>query len=302
MLREKITNHTKDKDPELSLLLDEDFDPQAPTLVVDLDNTLFGAMQALEQELPWYFIEGQTKYVFQECWEPSLAKEALSLFHDPDVLRAMPVIPEVEDMIAAMMKERHSQILIVSKTKSMNMELRYELVKRVERIAPYVKGIVVWQKQHPLRELRKEINIKSIIDDNPANLKLGQEEDIFTIKVSYPYNEDVAADLSVYPSSVFTRYRTAEKFERIEEFKESRLGARERYGVTSRDFLKDLQSLCQAHGFQGGITLGIENEDKVLGPVETWGRGDLLYTETLTVRMTRINRVELSAVQQEEEN
>ena len=291
MLAEKIMDFGQENDTGLAVMLDNDISTEARTLVVDLDNTLFGAMQALEEELDWYFIEGQTRYVFDECWEPTLAKEALSLFHDESVLKNMPFIPEVENMIAAMMVERHDQILLVSKTRPENMELRYRLAMQNSRLAPYIKGIVVWQRENPISFLKEHMNIKSMIDDNPTNLEAGRLADIFTIKVAYPYNEGFIADMSVYPSSVFTRYRTVAKQEMIEGFQETRLAMREQCNITSSDFLDDLKSLCEMYGFEGNISI---SANELADDEMNWGRGDLLYREGLSVKMDRINRTSLA--------
>lgn len=296
-----MTEYREEHDSQVAFKFEKDFDPEARTMVVDLDNTLFGAMQTLEQELPWYFIEGQTKYVFQECWDTPLAEIALGLFHSGDVLRKMPFIPEVEDMIAAMMKERHEQILIVSKTRPLNMDLRYTMALKNERLAPFIKGIVVWEKENPVKYLKDHVNIKSIIDDNPANLEAAKEVGLFTIKVSYIYNADFIADMSVYPQSVFTRYRTPEKEQMIQSFKESTLGTREQYDITTSDFIADLQKVCETYGFEGSIGIGVSNDGNVPDDVLTWGRGNMLYTETLNVQMTRPNRKSLSTVSQGKE-
>lgn len=166
------------------------FRPYKETIILDLDNTLFAAMKALENELDWYTTEGQTHYLYHECWTKPQADRALELYHRPDVLRKMEFIPEVIDYLEQIIEcNDNVQILIVTKTKSVNAWDRFYQAVQLPKVGPYIVGILAWQKEYPIEELQ---NLKGkyvlALDDNPYNWDLLLEQDINVMPILYRYN------------------------------------------------------------------------------------------------------------------
>lgn len=178
------------------------FRPYKDTIILDLDNTLFAAMKALENELGWYTTEGQTHYLYHECWTKPQADRALDLYHRSDVLRKMEFIPEVIDYLKQEIKKNEDiQILIVTKTKEINAWDRYYQASQLPKIGRHIVGILAWQEEYPIEELQ---NLKGryilALDDNPYNWDLLIENQIHVMPILYRYN------LERYKSGVNTEF------------------------------------------------------------------------------------------------
>ena len=166
------------------------FRPYKDTIILDLDNTLFAAMKALENELGWYTTEGQTHYLYHKCWTKPQADRALDLYHRSDVLRKMEFIPEVVDYLKQEIKKNEDiQILIVTKTKEINAWDRYYQASQLPKIGRHIVGILAWQEEYPIEELQ---NLKGryilALDDNPYNWDLLIENQIHVMPILYRYN------------------------------------------------------------------------------------------------------------------
>ena len=166
------------------------FRPYKDTIILDLDNTLFAAMKALENELDWYTTEGQTHYLYHECWTKPQADRALDLYHRSDVLRKMEFIPEVVDYLKQEIKNNDNiQILIVTKTKEINAWDRFYQASQLPKIGQHIVGILAWQEEYPIEELQ---NLKGryilALDDNPYNWDLLIENQIHVMPILYRYN------------------------------------------------------------------------------------------------------------------
>ena len=166
------------------------FRPYKDTIILDLDNTLFAAMKALENELDWYTTEGQTDYLYHECWTKPQADRALELYHRSDVLRKMEFVPEVVDYLGQIIEYNdNTQILIVTKTKSMNAWDRFYQASQLPRIGQYMVGILTWQEAYPIEELQNlKGNYVLALDDNPYNWDLLIENEIAIMPILYRYN------------------------------------------------------------------------------------------------------------------
>lgn len=166
------------------------FRPYKKTIILDLDNTLFAAMKALENELDWYTTEGQIHYLYHECWTKPQADKALELYHRSDVLRKMEFIPEVVDYLRQVIEDKNNiQILLVSKTKGINAWDRFYEASQLPRVGRYIVGILAWQEEYPIEELQN-LRGKYILalDDNPYNWELLLENNIPVMPILYRYN------------------------------------------------------------------------------------------------------------------
>ena len=166
------------------------FRPYKKTIILDLDNTLFASMKALENELDWYTTEGQTHYLYHECWTKPQADRALELYHRSDVLRKMEFIPEVVDYLKEVIEYKNNvQILIVSKTKGINAWDRFYQASQLPRVGRYIVGILAWQEEYPIEEL---LNLRGnyilALDDSPYNWELLLENNIPVMPILYRYN------------------------------------------------------------------------------------------------------------------
>lgn len=178
------------------------FRPYKDTIILDLDNTLFAAMKALENELDWYTTEGQTHYLYHKCWTKPQADKALDLYHRSDVLRKMEFIPEVVDYLKQEIKKNDNiQILIVTKTKEINAWDRFYQASQLPKVGQHIVGILAWQEAYPIEELQ---SLKGryilALDDNPYNWDLLIENEIHVMPILYRYN------LERYKSGVNTEF------------------------------------------------------------------------------------------------
>ena len=166
------------------------FRPYKKTIILDLDNTLFASMKALENELDWYTTEGQTHYLYHECWTKPQADRALELYHRSDVLRKMEFIPEVVDYLKEVIEYKNNvQILIVSKTKGINAWDRFYQASQLPRVGRYIVGILAWQEEYPIEELQNlRGNYILALDDSPYNWELLLENNIPVMPILYRYN------------------------------------------------------------------------------------------------------------------
>lgn len=178
------------------------FRPYKDTIILDLDNTLFAAMKALENELGWYTTEGQTHYLYHDCWTKPQADKALELYHRSDVLRKMEFIPEVVDYLREIINHKGNvQILIVTKTKGINAWDRFYRASQLPNIGRYIVGILAWQETYPIEELQNlRGNYVLALDDSPYNWELLLENSIPVMPILYRYN------LERYQSGIDTEF------------------------------------------------------------------------------------------------
>ena len=106
----------------------------------------------------------------------------------------MDFIPEVVEVLEKFLSQStRNKVMIVTKTRPENAELRLELALQNEILKNRCVGIMVWQDKYPIKQILTLFdNVVGLVDDNPSNWEIVLDYGIPVAPVLYKYNENFA--------------------------------------------------------------------------------------------------------------